>query len=49
MLIRRILARGRSDVTDHLEARFSHRICPHCFEKFMRPELKKRNKTGGNP
>jgi hypothetical protein len=31
------------------EPQFSHRICPDCCEKFVRPELKKLNKTGGNP
>jgi len=31
------------------EAQFSHGICAECVERFVKPELKKPNKTGGNP
>ena len=28
-------------ISQHLEVEFSHGICPECYEKFMKPELKK--------
>ena len=36
-------------ISEHSGAVFSHGICPECYDKFVRPELKKLNKTGGNP
>ena len=34
-------------VADHTEARFSHGICPECYDKVVKPELEKYLASGG--
>jgi phosphoserine phosphatase RsbU/P len=36
-----------SYVSDHSDARFSHGICPDCYESVVRPQLASLNPTGG--
>jgi len=36
-------------ISEHSEAIFSHGICPDCFEKFVKPELKKLKPAGEKP
>ena len=35
-------------VADHTEARFSHGICPDCYEREVEPELKALRAGGGS-
>src|SRR6267143_149516 len=34
-------------VADHSEARFSHGICPECYEKVVKPQLAQYRDSGG--
>lgn len=34
-------------ISQHTEARFSHGICPDCFEKVVKPELARLGEVGG--
>jgi sigma-B regulation protein RsbU (phosphoserine phosphatase) len=36
-------------ISEHSDAVFSHGICPDCFEKFVKPELKKLKPAGEKP
>lgn len=33
-------------ISEHSEARFSHGICPDCYERILQPQLDKRKKSG---
>lgn len=34
-------------ISEHSEARFSHGICPDCYERVIQPQLDRRKKSGG--
>jgi len=36
-------------VVEHTDARFSHGICPECYENVVKPELKRYLASGGSP
>jgi DNA-binding response OmpR family regulator len=35
-------------ISDRTKARFSHGICPDCYESIVQPQLDKRKNTGGD-